>query len=107
MDIRPVDFTVDDDYDVCGNTVVAVLEGRGIKIHLCKDCLNDLEQSMDEFHKTIFCCSCKHFRMSSSGFRYGGSCQLRSNVEIKPKDYGHVCCVDSMHTCKDAEYAYM
>lgn len=90
MNIRPVDFHIDDDYDVCGNTVVAVLEGSGVKIALCKDCVNDLFESVDEFRNTVFCCECESFKMSTSGFRYGGHCQLLHRDK------------DCMQTCENA-----
>ena len=99
IEIRPVGYE-DSDYDSCGSTTVAVLQVDCIKIPLCNECVNELNESLTKFNNTIFCHKCKHFIMSQWGSKYGGSCQKDGEISIE--NAGYVNCVDCMHTCEDA-----
>lgn len=95
----------DEDYDSCGNTTHAILKINSIKIPLCRECLDELLQSVEKFNNTIFCHQCNHFIMSNSGWRYGGSCKKQAEKDGKivlEKDAGFNYCVDCMGTCKEA-----
>jgi hypothetical protein len=100
IDIKPVDYCYDEEYDSCGSTTVAILTVDRIKIPLCMNCLNELNESLSEFNNTIFCYMCEKFIMSKSGWKYGGSCRKDKDIELK--DAGYINCVDCMYTCKDA-----
>ena len=100
IEINPSNKYNDEEFDSCGNLAMAVLKIDNIKIPLCNRCINELNESLSEFNNTVFCYKCKHFIMSSSGWRYGGSC--RKDKEIKLRDAGYINCVDCMDTCKDA-----
>ena len=102
MELRAVSYD-DPENDKCGNTTIAVIEDSGFKYALCQQCLQDLIQSVHKFENTTFCYQCSNFRKSASGWKYGGSCQAKSDILIAPKDYGHVQCVDCMDTCKNAD----
>ena len=91
------------EYDFCGNPAVAVVSAPGLRILLCKDCLNELKDSIEEYEHTTFCFQCKHFRMSKFGWNYGGSCQRKSEEVIRPEDYGYNYNVSCMETCKYAK----
>lgn len=81
----------DKDYDSCGNTTIAVLEVNQISIPLCSACMEDLGRSIDTFiNHTIFCHQCQHFRMSTAGWHYGGTCKMHNRDR------------DCMDTCRDA-----
>ena len=99
IEIRPVNWE-DQEYDLCGNTTVAVLKVGRITIPLCMECLNELNESLSEFNNTTFCYQCEKFIMSRSGWRYGGSCRKDKDIELK--DAGYINCRDCMDTCKDA-----
>lgn len=72
------------------------------RIYLCEECLNDLLSSINEFNNKCFCYKCKHFGMSESGFKYGGSCLLK-DPNILKSSYGYINCKDCLDTCKNAE----
>ena len=63
---RPVDYE-DEEYDTCGNTTHAVLKVNGIKIPLCGNCLQELNQSLKQLNNTTFCYKCANFIMSKWG----------------------------------------
>lgn len=84
---------------------VAVLDINGICIPLSLERLENLTTQVNEFNEKIYCYKCEYFVMSNSGWNYGGSCILegiKHNIEITEKIAGYSCCVDCMHTCKDA-----
>lgn len=82
---------VDKEYDSCGNTTHAVLEVDQITIPLCEKCLEELTESLNIFHSTVFCHQCKHFKMSRWGWHYGGTCEKDGFDR------------DCMETCKNPE----
>jgi MoaA/NifB/PqqE/SkfB family radical SAM enzyme len=81
----------DPDYDNCGSTTIAVLEVNSIRIPLCDECVEDLINHVKKFSETTHCHACKHFKMSDSGWRYGGYCELKNRDK------------DCMDTCENAE----
>lgn len=96
MKVRPIDYTELDDsdnYDSCGNPVVAVLENNGIKVLLCEECVDKLYNSIFEFKSTTFCQDCLYSIKSPYGWSYTGSCSLRKDIK----------CVHAMDTCEYAE----
>lgn len=102
MEIRAIDYSIDDEYDSCGNTAVAVLTHDGIKMTLCDECLSELIRSVDCFTDIVFCRDCINFVMSRHGSRYGGSCKVKAeadNETITEANAGYDFVVDSMHTC--------
>ena len=99
VEIRPVNWE-DEQYDSCGNTTRAVLKIDRITIPLCSTCLEELNESLQEFNNTTFCYQCEHFIMSHSGWNYGGSCN--KDKDIKSEEAGYIHCKDCMNTCKDA-----
>ena len=98
----------DKEYDACGNITIAVLEHDNVMILLCNECIKELVGSIKEFEDTIFCRNCGHWHVSSSGIRYGGTCDVIAAKEGKdfsqiPKSsYGHIYVTDHFSTCKDA-----
>lgn len=95
----------DKEYDSCGNTAVAVLEIDSITIPVCLECLNELNEQLNDYNNTIFCYKCSEFVMSKDGWRYGGSCKKKAAAygkTITVKNAGYDCCVDCLDTCKDA-----
>lgn len=102
IEIKPVDYE-DEKYDSCGNTTHAVLGINKMKIPLCSDCLQELNESLKQFNNTIFCYKCSNFIMSKWGWNYGGSCKKDEDISIE--DAGYINCVDCMHTCGDAVLA--
>ena len=107
IEIKPVDYYDDDTstYDMCNEETIASLQINNIKIPLCDKCVKELTQSLEEFHKTVFCHKCQEFVMSESGWKYGGSCKRKARINnevITEKDAGYNYCVDCMDTCKDA-----
>ena len=109
IDIRAPQY--DDPYeDKCApifkeDATVAVLEINGTIIPLSLDRMNDLITKVTDFSKIIFCYKCENFIMSSSGWKYGGSCILegkKRGKEITSKLAGYECCVDCTHTCPEA-----
>ena len=93
----------DKDYDNCGNVTVAVLEIDNITIPLCKECLKDLKDDIDDYNDAQFCGRCMHFKASPYGpVHYGGSCT--SDQEVDEKDYGNVNYVDYFRICKDGKF---
>lgn len=76
IELRGVEYYRDEDYDSCGNTAHAALEMNAMTILLCSDCLEELIEAVHKFENTIFCHQCNHFKMSDSGFRYGGRCTI-------------------------------
>lgn len=99
IEVRPISYE-DEEYDSCGNTTHAVLKVDRITIHLCGDCLQELNESLKQFNNTIFCYKCSNFIMSRCGWNYGGSCQKDGEISIENAGFDN--CVDCMHTCKDA-----
>ena len=102
-EIKPYNYYEDEEYDNCGSTTIATLSVDRIKIPLCRECLNELLESVEKFKNTIFCHQCDHFIMSNSGWRYGGSCKLKASLdgeEIKIAGYDYS--TECMNTCKDA-----
>ena len=103
IEIRPINYSSDETYDRCGNTAVAVLEMEGIKILLCDTCLDELNNSLNEFNNTLFCHKCNYFIMSNSGWDYGGSCKkwaATDGKEISENNAGYDYCVDCMKKCR-------
>lgn len=90
VEIRAATYE-DKDYDSCGNTTHAVIEINQMTIPLCAECLEELTQSLDVFNNTVFCYQCKLFKMSSSGWHYGGVCEKDGFDR------------DCMETCKNPE----
>ena len=43
-----------EEYDSCGNTMIAVLKVDRITIPLCMRCLDELNESLSEFNNTTF-----------------------------------------------------
>ena len=41
----------DENYDICGNTTKGVLIVNGIRIPLCRNCLEELKEEVNEFDK--------------------------------------------------------
>ena len=98
IEIRAANYE-DKEYDKCGNTTVAVLEIDSITIPFCRTCLDELNKSLSVFNNTIFCHKCKYFIMSTSGWRYGGSCIARAEKDgkiITENNAGFDYCVDCM-----------
>ena len=62
--------------DNCGSMTYAVLKIDSISIPLCSDCLEYLEQSLNEYKSKVHCYQCRHFVCSKWGLKYGGSCKL-------------------------------
>ena len=54
----------DEEYDDCGSTAVAILKVGHIKIPLCMDCVNELQESIDDFCRPQYCYQCKYFKNS-------------------------------------------
>lgn len=105
-----LEFKVNDynepQYDGCGNTCIAIIDINNIKIPLCRECLDDLIAGIETFKNTVFCEKCEHFIMSESGWRHGGSCQLKASKDgkvVESKDAGYNYCVGCLDTCKEAK----
>ena len=81
----------DKEYDSCGNTTIAVFEINQMTIPLCRKCLEELNDSINIFNNTVFCYQCPHFKMSSSGWHYGGRCSKHNRDR------------DCMETCDDRD----
>ena len=99
----------DKDLDNCGGMTVAVIEIDSICIPLCGECVKDLFRDIKEYQETVFCKDCAHWYMSTSGARYGGTCDKellnkegKTIQDIKPSQYGYIYCKSNMDTCKDA-----
>lgn len=98
----------DREYDVCGNITIAILEHDNVMIPLCNECIKELAESIKEFENTVFCRNCGHWHVSSSGVRYGGTCDViaaksgKDFSQISKSDYGHIYVTDHFFTCKDA-----
>ena len=98
----------DREYDVCGNITIAVLEHDNVMIPLCNECIKELAESIKEFENTIFFRNCGHWHISSSGMRYGGTCDViaakagKDFSQIPKSSYGHIYVTDHFFTCKDA-----
>ena len=98
----------DREYDVCGNITIAVLEHNNMTIPLCNECINGLAESIKEIENTVFCRNCGHWHVSSSGMRYGGTCDViaakagKDFNQIPKSSYGHIYVTDHFSTCKDA-----
>ena len=96
----------DKEYCACGSTAVAVLEIDNITIPLCLNCLDDLNEQLNEYNNTTFCYKCSEFVMNRWGWRYGGSCKNEATKQgkiITNNNAGYECCVDCLGTCKDAK----
>ena len=95
----------DPEYDVCGSTCIAVIDLSNMKIPLCRECIGDLFNGIEKFKNTVFCEKCEHFIMSESGWKYGGSCQLRAKEHgkiVTSLNAGYDFCVGCLDTCKNA-----
>ena len=107
MKIRPVSQK-DNNYDVCGNQAIAVIEWNNTTIPLCEYCVADLTTSLEKFNNTIFCYKCKHF-VSSEECNHSSTCLKRERVYEFDYDYieeigrDKIYCVNCMDTCKFAE----
>lgn len=104
-ELKPYNYYEDEDYDNCGSTTIATLSVNHIKIPLCRECLDELLESVEKFKNTIFCHQCDHFVMSNDGWRYGGSCKLRARYagkEITNENAGYDYYTECMNTCVDA-----
>ena len=88
----------DEEYDDCGNTAVAILKVGQIKIPLCMDCVNELQESINDFCRPQYCYQCKHFKTSQWGWKYGGSCC--KDEDVLDTDVGYRYCKDCMNSCK-------
>ena len=89
----------DEEYDDCGSTTVAILKVGRIRIPLCMDCVNELQEYINDFCRPQYCYQCAHFKMSHNGWRYGGSCC--KDEDIKDAMVGYRNCKDCMDSCKD------
>lgn len=90
IDFRAANYD-DPEYDNCGSTTIAVIEVGSIRIPLCDECAERLCEAVKQFSETTHCHGCEHFKMSNSGWRYGGHCRLKN------------CDKDCMETCKEAK----
>lgn len=114
IELRPIDYSVDDEYDSCGNTAIAVLElnDGAIKIVLCEECVNELIETIRNFTVNIYCKDCRHWYCSKSGARYGGTCEVKlaesgmAISDISESSYGYVSRTEFMDTCGHSESKY-
>ena len=90
IELRAVDYR-DDDNDSCYNTAHAALELNGVKVLLCKKCLSELIETVNEFNNTTFCHQCGYFLPSEWGFDHTGSCFIDGDDHMVDRD--------SMDTC--------
>ena len=88
----------DEEYDDCGSTAVAILKVGHIKIPLCMDCVNELQEYINDFCRPQYCYQCKYFK-SRLSWKYGGSCC--KDEYIRDVDIGFRNCRDCMDSCKD------
>lgn len=105
LEFKVANYFDDPDYDNCGSTTMAILKVNNITIPLCESCVNDLIVDIEKYVNTTFCHQCDEFIMSSSGFRYGGSCKYQAREkgeEISEKDAGYKFCVNCLDTCTHA-----
>ena len=105
LTLRKADWD-DKEYDNCGRPAVAVLEIDNVVIPLCFECLDNLNQDLNEYNNTIFCYKCSEFVMNRWGWRYGGSYRKEAEKQgkvITDENAGYDCCVDCLGTCKDAK----
>lgn len=96
----------DEDYDACGNTTHAVLKINSIKIPLCRECIDELTESLTEYNNTIFCHKCKYYMMNPYGLKYDGSCKKKAeqNGDIITEDLiGYRYYTGYLDTCNDGE----
>lgn len=109
--LRAYDCYQDPEGDNCfnlrdGNYTHAVLCIGNIKIPLCKNCVEQLTEDLNEFNNTIFCHKCLHFIPSEAGWGYGGSCKKWAKddkgIELTSADAGYLYCKNNFDTCKDA-----
>ena len=103
IDFKTYDFADDDlKYDECGNSTEAILIVGKIKIPLCRECIDELKESVIDHTKPHFCYECEHFGRSPYDYtRYGGTC-LKETPNVNPTCYGECGkCVGHLDTCKD------
>ena len=104
MEFRVREDYYDPVYDMCGNTCHAIIEINNMKFPLCEKCINDLRNGLNIFDSTIFCHKCTYFIMSESGWRYGGSCQLKASKDgktVTKENAGYNYCVGCLDTCSE------
>ena len=89
----------DEEYDSCCRTAIATLKIDCIKIPLCMECIEELKEQLERFCKPQYCYQCKYFKMSRSGWNYGGSCC--KDKDISDDLAGYECCKGCMSFCKD------
>ena len=99
MEIRSANYE-DKEFDACGGITVAVIDFGYMDIPLCRECLDNLRQSLKQYDETIFCHLCAKFKMSPSGWKYGGSC-CKDN-DVPEQHVGYWNCKGCLDTCKDA-----
>ena len=82
----------DDVYCGCGSKACAsLIDSNGVRISLCKDCINELTSELDKFNKTTFCHMRDNFIPDSFG-NYG-----KCKRDLCSKYSNHI-----MDTCKYA-----
>ena len=108
INVRPSNKSDDKRYDGCNSLSIAVLEINNTQIPLCKDCLNELYQSLNKYKNTIFCKDCIYWYCSAEGLLYGGTCEYKLKMnnkninDINYNTYGSICSTDYLDTCKHA-----
>ena len=98
VEIKVRDYD-DEEYDDCGSTAVAILKVGHIKIPLCMNCVNELQEYVNDFCRPQYCYQCKYFKRTTWGWHYGGSCC--KDEDIADKDVGYRHCKDCMDSCRD------
>lgn len=86
-------------YDDCGNLTVATLKIGAIKIPLCWDCVNELQDELTDFIKPQYCFQCWHWKPSPYGHSYDGSCC--KDEDVPESNIGYQNCCGCMDKCKD------
>lgn len=78
VELREPNYYDDEESDICGNYIEAILKVNNITIPLCKDCLEDLKSSIKEFDELELCCRCENLvsRGAISLYHYGGTCTV-------------------------------
>ena len=93
-----------EDEDYCSEhncEAVGTLKLNGVKVPLCMHCIEMLQEEVNEFLKPQYCFQCKYFIMSSSGWHYGGSCNIDGTIPAR--EAGYCNCRDCMDSCSKFE----
>ena len=100
IDLREYDYCDDDfKYDDCCNLTVATLKVGSVKIPICWDCINELQEELTRFIKPQYCFQCKHWKPSPYGYSYSGSCC--KDEDVSDNSIGYKKPRDRMDKCKD------